>query len=333
MEELPPEHIQKTIFEAMSLTDDGIGVFDTEDKLIFCNESFAVLFGMSEKQAIGQSFGELITNSYTLRQGVNVETTDVDEWLSRANAKRRSVNFRTFEVDTCDGRWFLFTEQVVQGDCLYVYCSDITAKKDNEKKLQQVSDSLFKLASIDSLTQVYNRRHFYHLAEIELDRCQRNNSHAALMMIDLDDFKQFNDNHGHAVGDLILTTFAENAATVLRSYDIFGRIGGEEFAVLLPETSSQEALVIAERLRASTESLTVPYQHQSLCMTISIGVAHHSSAQPSLELMLNDADRLLYCAKEEGRNCIRHPGGPVESGPVESGPVESGPVESGSTES
>lgn len=160
-------------------------------------------------------------------------------------------------------------------------------------------------ANTDSLTKLYNRRAFYKLGEQVLDGCKRYEHPCSVLMIDIDHFKQINDTHGHAVGDEAICSLSQTLRDTLREADIIGRMGGEEFAVLLPHTDQQQALESAERLRQAVAATPINSTTGTLQMTISIGAAvfnpQHST---TLEQMLITADKALYQAKTTGRNRV-----------------------------
>jgi diguanylate cyclase (GGDEF)-like protein/PAS domain S-box-containing protein len=296
--------IENIIIESLALTKDGVGIFNKDDRLIYCNDAIGELFGMSAEEALNKSFSELSSECFNSSNGINIEFTTLEAWLSHALAKRRSCPFRAFEVDTQDGKWFLVTEQVVHQDYLYVYITDITEKKENEIALKLMSEQFKKLATTDYLTGIHNRRYFYEKAEAEFNRSRRKSQTFSIMYFDLDNFKSINDKFGHAAGDEVLKSFAIKVQAHLRNYDIFARIGGEEFAVLLPNTEKSHANMIAERVRASIEALIISFENELLKITVSIGVVENVSDIKSIDQVMNNADKSLYQAKLNGRNQI-----------------------------
>jgi len=164
---------------------------------------------------------------------------------------------------------------------------------------------LRRLASVDELTGVANRRWFTAMAGRELERCRRFNHQLALLMIDVDHFKRVNDTHGHAVGDEVLKAFTRVLESNLRSVDLLGRLGGEEFAVVLPEADQKAATHTAERLRLAVEGLQFPFEDGSvLRITTSVGIAGMALTGESLDSLLARADSALYAAKHQGRNRV-----------------------------
>lgn len=169
------------------------------------------------------------------------------------------------------------------------------------------SDELTRLAALDPLTETYNRRTFMELAERELARSRRCRQPMGLMVLDLDHFKQVNDNHGHLAGDAVLRKIKTVAESCLRQQDVFGRYGGEEFCVLAPDTDLEGTQALAERLRLGIENciLSLPSGKQ-LHITTSIGVSAIPSGMDSAELnnLIEFADFALYEAKKQGRNRV-----------------------------
>jgi len=163
---------------------------------------------------------------------------------------------------------------------------------------------LERLANTDPLTGVYNRRYFMGFATKEFLRSQRYSHMFSLIQMDLDHFKKINDTHGHAVGDEVLKAFTANCLEVLRENDVLGRIGGEEFSIILPETEKGGALIVAERFRETIADLKLYVDDQVVHFTVSIGVTCLRQDDASIEVVLRRADEALYLAKNGGRNKV-----------------------------
>jgi diguanylate cyclase (GGDEF)-like protein len=157
---------------------------------------------------------------------------------------------------------------------------------------------------IDPLTGVANRRNFSQVAERILARARFASRPIALLLFDLDRFKRINDTYGHHAGDAVLIEFCRLATSLLRPTDLFGRFGGEEFAGLLPDTGRQDALLLAERLRAALEATSHAVEGRTFTATVSIGVAISDQESADLDALLDAADQALYRAKVLGRNRV-----------------------------
>lgn len=169
----------------------------------------------------------------------------------------------------------------------------------------QLEIALEKKANIDFLTGVHSRGYFMEQAETELARAKRYDAHLSVFMLDIDHFKQINDSHGHKSGDAVLRKMAEVCQKTLRAVDIIGRVGGEEFAIMLPETDRVEAIEVAERLRSAIAEAKVPVESGlPLRFTVSIGVASIFTKEDNVDVLLNHADKALYEAKNSGRNRV-----------------------------
>jgi len=206
--------------------------------------------------------------------------------------------------------------------------NEIELRKVSEEALKVISLKYQKMATQDFLTGVSNRRYFMERAEEELRRAQRYNHPITFLMMDIDHFKKINDTYGHQAGDKVLKNVAKVCLDSLRIHDLFGRIGGEEFSALLPETPLNEAMRVAERIRENIEVSSWKIDNREVSCTISVGMSHIASHES--ELMDNDssltdhnlqskdndglqildklmkkADESLYRAKLSGRNCIK----------------------------
>ena len=173
---------------------------------------------------------------------------------------------------------------------------DITDQKRLENELRE-------LATVDELTAIWNRRFFLEQANRQIKVQSRSGRPVAVLMIDVDLFFQVNDRFGHNIGDKALKTVSKACSDALRETDLFGRLGGEEFAALLVDCNPNKAMQVAERLRHAVSMAEVPTPNENLFLTISIGVSS-SNSKLGLEKLIIDADQALYKAKETGRNRV-----------------------------
>ncbi|MUM77264.1 PAS domain S-box protein [Pseudodesulfovibrio sp. F-1] len=276
---------------------DAIVMIDGNARVSFWNPAAERLFGFAEDEAMGRAITDLITppelrekTLMTLRQlaggdgppslGTLQETEAVRKDGTRLPVERSVSSFRL------GGAWYAVAT-----------IRDITERKTTEARLRE-------LATTDSLTGLYNRRRFMELAEREFVRSRRYQGALTMLMMDIDHFKRVNDTHGHDVGDEVLRELAHISRVTLREPDVLGRLGGEEFGVLLPETDAAAALEVAERLRRAIEDASMVTAAGEMRITVSIGAAASDADADSVATLLKRADVALYAAKEAGRNRV-----------------------------
>ncbi len=221
--------------------------------------------------------------------------------LTQANATLLLSN-RVNGITACLMGWALST-------ILWRKFTTITLQQEQLEKasaeLQTKQRLLERLTRLDGLTGLYNRNTFVDLTQQELNRAQRNHTSTAILLLDLDHFKRINDTWGHPAGDAVLRNVATVANATVRSTDLVGRLGGEEFIVLLPGTSVDAARRIAEKLRIALETSPVQWEQTTICATASIGIAGTTAAEKrSFDSLYTDADKALYLAKQRGRNRV-----------------------------
>lgn len=176
---------------------------------------------------------------------------------------------------------------------------ELESKKILEKQLKHQ-------ASTDVLTNLMNRRAFMNAFSKEMERIKRNPSDLACLILDIDHFKKVNDTYGHHIGDEVIRTITEHMVKYTRSVDIIGRIGGEEFAILMPNTDLDSAYLIADRLRENIAKDEMTFEHKTIQVTVSIGLTQMKEEEEDMQTILQRSDAALYEAKETGRNRVRY---------------------------
>lgn len=182
--------------------------------------------------------------------------------------------------------------------------SEIKERQRIEEALQESEKRYRELSIVDALTQLYNSRYFYHQLKIEIARGERYKQPVTLLMMDLDDFKKFNDAYGHVEGDQVLSRFGQVLRRCLRKTDSAYRYGGEEFTVILPMTSDKGGAVVAERIRTEFKKEAFsPSSGHDIHMTVSIGLAQHRPKE-AMKAFVGRADQLMYQGKKSGKDRV-----------------------------
>jgi len=275
---------------------DAVIMVDSQGRVQIWNRAAERLFGYGSGEALGRQLHELVSDPELVakvRRGMaqfaRTGRGSVFDQLREVQARRRDGSSFPAEVAISafqmEGQW-----------CAAGSVRDITRRKHDEQELK-------RLANTDALTGAYNRRRFLELAGQELARAKRYGGPLSLLMLDLDHFKAVNDNYGHEAGDLVLKDMVRVCQGVLREVDIFGRVGGEEFMALLPETGLDGGRNVAERLRAALAAAPVAADGNQISYTASIGVAALES-EMTLEPLMKQADQAMYQAKQTGRNRV-----------------------------
>jgi diguanylate cyclase (GGDEF)-like protein len=274
----------------------GIVVVGQGYRILAFNRSVETLFKLPAGTfRIGGDFREVIE--------CWVAATEQDEAmrqsaLARLNL-REGFKFEFSQLVHGELRWILLTHDPLPEGGFVRTFTDITEHKKLEEQLRA-------MARTDSLTGLLNRRTFFECLADELERSCRYCRPLTLLSIDIDHFKQINDNYGHPTGDRVLRDFAQALSASLRQHDHVGRVGGEEFAVLLPEANLGQGIQAAERVLTMARGLRVNDPHGSawINFTVSIGIAGNLRGS-TLEQLVSRADEALYRAKREGRDCSK----------------------------
>jgi diguanylate cyclase (GGDEF)-like protein len=249
-------------------------------------------------------------------QGLSIE----DPGLSRSHAhvgRREDGGFYIEDLESTNGtlvngRRVVMAAHLEPGDYIQLGGSLLLRFAMIDATDEEMRRQLFESSVHDPLTRVYNRRYFFQRLDAEANSAKRKHDSLALLLIDVDEFKHFNDTFGHMPGDRALCFIAAQVARTLRAGSVLARYGGEEFVVLLPGTPHGDALRLAERVRAEVEGLRFSVAANSVSLTISIGVASLSELAPGEDAtaLVSLADERLYAAKRAGRNRVEGGDGP-----------------------
>jgi diguanylate cyclase (GGDEF)-like protein len=219
-------------------------------------------------------------------------------------AQTRWIFLPLVEEDRPSGMLWMWGNHLESGDlpAASIFASQVSIALENARLFSEIQ----RLVVTDDLTQLYNRRGILEVSKYEFDRAKRYNRPLSVLLVDVDHFKSINDLYGHPSGDLVLYELGKILKSQIRSVDKIGRLGGEEFVILLPETSINFACQVAERLRLVVEKagLQAPPNEQSIHVTLSIGVAALTPDDPDLYALIGAADQAMYRAKDSGRNRV-----------------------------
>ncbi len=259
-------------------------------------------------QSIFQAFPELPERWLTrkLMSVMQLNTPNFCSWEQRHHLfelphTRPITTDSEFMAQNCT-----FLPIVTESSCKHIciLIEDVTDVCHYQGQLQKALEELAQMSRIDGLTQIYNRRHWQESLEQEFAKAKRHSKSLSLVMLDLDYFKLLNDNYGHQCGDMVLIEVSKLIGSLLRVEDIFGRYGGEEFAIILPETDLSGAIELAERICSAVAKKSLEYNGEEINVTISLGVAQLRNKEVSYEGLISQADSALYQAKAEGRNKV-----------------------------
>ena len=282
---------------ALDNVSEGVLMLDKDLNAQFLNAKMRKFWGVSEEQAAAHpSYASLIRRATHWGDG-SMTPAELEAFYESRLAAAREGNEASRDLQTTDGRHLRAQCSVQKNGGRMLTYFDVTDLVNNAREME-------KLATIDSMTGLYNRRHFLALAAAEWSRFQRYYRPLSVLMIDVDHFKSVNDRYGHAVGDDALIAVANACMEGKRSSDIVGRLGGEEFAMLLPETDLYQARIVAERIRKNVAACSLTAHAIHFKVTASVGFAAATVSMSGFEALLNAADEALYQAKEQGRNRI-----------------------------
>ena len=257
------------------------------------------------ERIFGRSVGLLLADYNQWRDSIYPDDLDYAERSLADVLVKGAVENREYRIIAADGqvRWLsdkCFINRLAEpGQPVIIVgiAEDITDKKHMETELH-------RLATTDGLTQSSNRRHFFECANHEFEQARNQGAPLSFLILDIDDFKVINDTYGHQVGDSVLQRIAESGRASLRRADVFGRIGGEEFAAVFPGCAPEMAMQVAERLQREIQRLSFCHDDQTFGITISQGLTCLTAEDENIDALFARADAAMYQAKRQGKNRI-----------------------------
>jgi diguanylate cyclase (GGDEF)-like protein len=283
-------------------SEQGLAVFDAHDRLVQANPAFRAFFGLHAQE--WPSWVELMRLGRARGSGVRVVTDDFEAWLASARTRRGKLPFRAFESDLQDGRWIHVTETTLPSGAMWCVMTDISALGTAGRQVRLERDLALRAATVDALTGVNSRSYVMERLRASL-AATPTPAPLVVALLDLDHFKRVNDRLGHGSGDAVLRHFGAQLQALVRRDDVAGRLGGEEFVLLLPGIDVDSACSVVARLLQAVRDARPLAEHPDFGYTCSAGVA---ASQPgdTPEALLKRADQALYAAKAAGRDrCTR----------------------------
>ncbi len=288
------ERQRQLLDTVLSNIDACVYMKDRDHRYLYVNNRTAEQYGRPIEGIVGRLEGEVLPPEQARL------FWDLDEQVF-ASGKRQSGEETLVAPDGQTRHFWSIKvplQQEGQPDALIGFSSDIT-------ELHLLKEELRRQANTDQLTGISNRRHFLEAAGTELARSRRYGHALSVLLFDLDHFKEINDRHGHQAGDRVLMESARHSQALIRDSDLIGRMGGEEFAVLLPETGHGDAAALAQRLCAALRGLQLRGDwNGTITATASVGVAQLQATDSTIESLLARADRAMYLAKQGGRDRV-----------------------------
>ncbi|WP_372769718.1 diguanylate cyclase [Pseudoalteromonas sp.] len=292
-------HLQSKVEEQNKLLDivlDNVAAHiymkDDSREFIYVNAKVSELFGLPVEHIIGAKEQDILPPD----MAAHFHESDTELF---ASGTKQTIE-ETVTDDNGNKRHYLSVKVPFEhhgSKSLIGFSTEVT-------ELYELKEQFRKQANTDYLTNIYNRRYFIETAEREFKRADRSKEPFALMSLDIDHFKKINDKYGHPVGDLVLQTFAKSLTANLRDEDVLARIGGEEFAIILPNTLFKEAKRVAERIREYQSNNPVPTEKGGILARVSIGLVMKAHDDNNFETLFKRVDKALYQAKRQGRNRV-----------------------------
>ncbi|MEQ8482131.1 MAG: diguanylate cyclase [Hoeflea sp.] len=294
--------IQEQLHRLVGATCALVAVFDPEDRLRFANEAFRAVFFVGPDES--PTWEEIFRRNHAAGRGPVIKANSIDAWIASVSSRRGKTRQRSFESDIIGGKWLWVTETVQNDGWMLLFASDITEISSTDRELRIDRDIALKAAQTDELTGISNRRHIFELLHQACqDKNTQQDAHICACLMDIDHFKSINDTWGHQAGDAVLEKLARSVRSGIRLKDGFGRVGGEEFLLILKDCSIKSAQKQVSRLMDRIGNISLMEGCPEMTLTMSAGLTD-IRAGDTTETIYSRCDKALYEAKAKGRDCI-----------------------------
>ncbi|ODB41853.1 diguanylate cyclase [Pseudoalteromonas sp. BMB] len=296
--------LQSLLSGVLNKSDDAVAIVSNKSVLEFCNKAMAKLIGQPSSHITGRTLSNIFDPQTDDTFDDRIDGDELTEWfLGLSNGCE--LDYPEIEIDTLSGEFFRLRCFSLQDDAFVIYGDNITTTKAIHSELDHLRKELDFITKTDPLTGVASRRQLSDKIDSQIRLYERYRTPFSVILTDLDNFRAINERFGHEAGDIVLVHVSSLLSDMLRDTDLIGRLGGEEFALVLPNTGLEGAILVAERARIMIEQASFQIAvGEEVDITSSFGVAEFGAGESGVESIIRRADTMLLEAKSSGRNRV-----------------------------
>ncbi|MCG9770225.1 sensor domain-containing diguanylate cyclase [Pseudoalteromonas piscicida] len=297
-------HLQSLLSGVLNKSDDAVAIVSNKSVLEFCNKAMARLIGQPSSHITGRTLSNIFDPQTDDTFDDRIDGDELTEWfLGLSNGCE--LDYPEIEIDTLSGEFFRLRCFSLQDDAFVIYGDNITTTKAIHSELDHLRKELDFITKTDPLTGVASRRQLSDKIDSQIRLYERYRTPFSVILTDLDNFRAINEQFGHEAGDIVLVHVSSLLSDMLRDTDLIARLGGEEFALVLPNTGLEGAILVAERARIMIEQASFQIAvGEEVDITSSFGVAEFGAGESGVESIIRRADTMLLEAKNSGRNRV-----------------------------
>ncbi|CAM3617832.1 MULTISPECIES: sensor domain-containing diguanylate cyclase [Pseudoalteromonas] len=296
--------LQSLLSGVLNKSDDAVAIVSNKSVLEFCNKAMAKLIGQPSSHITGRTLSNIFDPQTDDTFDDRIDGDELTEWfLGLSNGCE--LDYPEIEIDTLSGEFFRLRCFSLQDDAFVIYGDNITTTKAIHSELDHLRKELDFITKTDPLTGVASRRQLSDKIDSQIRLYERYRTPFSVILTDLDNFRAINERFGHEAGDIVLVHVSSLLSDMLRDTDLIARLGGEEFALVLPNTGLEGAILVAERARIMIEQASFQIAvGEEVDITSSFGVAEFGAGESGVESIIRRADTMLLEAKSSGRNRV-----------------------------